>query len=172
MSTRKSMTFPVILTFIIIGIVIYLFTTIKQEEVVCEKSKSYDSNIVVNEYVVSKTDGKKITNLYVRKKIILPDKFNNESTINGIKNSLGNTLDYLGDNVKYEVTDYGLLVKISLDEKNVVLLDNISFYDNGDLEIEIDSNIKSSNIVALSVGDNYTEGELMKRLKNNGYSCK
>ena len=52
------------------------------------------------------------------------------------------------------------------------MLKNIEFNDNGDLQIKIDSNTKSSDVIALKVGDNYTEGELMTRMKNNGYSCK
>ena len=41
-----------------------------------------------------------------------------------------------------------------------------------DLETKINSNTKSTDIVVLKVGDNYTDGEFMKKLKNNGYSCK
>ena len=60
----------------------------------------------------------------------------------------------------------------TLKDKDILLLKNIEFISNDDLEIKIDSNIKSSNVIALKVGDNYTESELMKRMKNNGYSCK
>ena len=30
----------------------------------------------------------------------------------------------------------------------------------------------SSDVVTLSVGDKYTEGEFITRMKNNGYVCK
>lgn len=172
MATRKSKTLPIILTFIFLAIIVYLFTTIKQTEVVCDKTTSYDADVKVIEDVVVTLDGKEITNLNVSKKIVLPDKYNNESTINGIRFSLEKTLDYLGDRVEYTNTDYGLLVNIKIDDNKLVLLDNISFIENDSLEIKVESNTKNSNIVVLSVGDNYTDGELMKRLKNNGYSCK
>ena len=172
MATRKSMTLPVVLTIIIISIMVYLFTIIKQTEVVCDKTTSYDADVKVIENVIATLDGKEITNLNVSKKIILPDKYNNESTINGIKYSLEKTLSYLENRVEYTSTDYGLLVNIKIDDNKLVLLDNISFFENDNLEIKVDSNTKSSNVVVLSVGDNYTDGELMKRLKNSGYSCK
>lgn len=172
MATRKSMTLPFILTIIIITIMVYLFTTIEQTQVVCDKATSYDADVKVIEDVVVTLDGKEITNLNISKKIVLPDKYNNDSTIKGIQYSLEKTLNYLGDKVGYTHTDYGLLVNIKVDDNKVVLLDNISFYENDTLEIKVESNIKNSNIVVLSVGDNYTDGELMKRLKNNGYSCK
>ena len=172
MATRKSMTLPVILTFIIIMIMVYLFTTIEQTQIVCDKSTSYDADVKVIEDVVVTLDGKEITNLNVSKKIVLPDKYNNEATIKGIQYSLEKTLDYLGNRVEYTHTDYGLLVNIKIDDNKVVLLDNISFYENDNLEIKVESNITNSNIVVLSVGDDYTDGELMKKLKNNGYACK
>ena len=172
MATRKSMKLPIILTFIFLAIIVYLFTTIKQTEVVCDKTTLYDADVKVIEDVVVTLDGKEITNLNVSKKIVLPDKYNNESTINGIRFSLEKTLDYLGDRVEYTNTDYGLLVNIKIDDNKLVLLDNISFIENDSLEIKVESNTKNSNIVVLSVGDNYTDGELMKRLKNNGYACK
>ena len=64
------------------------------------------------------------------------------------------------------------IINIKIDDNKLVLLDNISFIENDSLEIKVESNTKNSNVVVLSVGDNYTDGELMKRLKNNGYSCK
>ncbi len=172
MATRKSMTLPVVLAFIFIVIIVYLFTTIKQTEVVCDKTTIYDADVKVVEDVIVTLDGKEITNLNVTKKIVLPDEYNNETTINGIRYSLEKTLNYLGDRVEYTNTNYGLLVNIKIDDDKLVLLDNISFYENDNLEIKVESNTKNSNIVVLSVGDNYTDGELMKRLKNNGYSCK
>lgn len=172
MTTRKSKTLPIVLTIIILSIIVYLFTTIKQTQVVCDKTTTYDADVKVIEDVVATLDGKEITNLNVSKKIVLPDKYNNDATINGIKYSLEKTLNYLGNRVEYTHTDYGLLVNIQIDDNKLVLLDNISFYENDNLEIKVESNTKNSNIVVLSVGDNYTDGELMKRLKNNGYSCK
>ena len=172
MSTRKSMTLPVILTFIVISIMVFLFVNFKQTEIVCEKSTSYDLDTKVIEDVIVTLDGKSIINMNITKKIVLPDKYNNDNKIDEIKYYLDNTLSYLGSRVSYTSTDYGLLININISDNKLILLDNISFSDNGDLEINIDSNVKSSDVVVLSVGDNYTDGELMKRLKNSGYSCK
>ena len=172
MATRKSMTLPVILTFIVISIMVFLFVNFKQTEIVCEKSTSYDLDTKVIEDVIVTLDGKSIINMNITKKIVLPDKYNNDNKIDEIKYYLDNTLSYLGSRVSYTSTDYGLLININISDNKLILLDNISFSDNGDLEINIDSNVKSSDVVVLSVGDNYTDGELMKRLKNNGYSCK
>lgn len=173
MATRKSMTLPIIITFIIILIIVYLFTTIKQSQVVCEKTNTYDSNIVLNEKVVSVMDGKKITSLSITKTIILPDKFINDDVhLNSIRNALDNTLEYLGNKVKYTILDDRIIVNIEVSKNEVVLLNNIDFIVNDDLEIKINSNTKSSDVITLTVGDNYTDGEFMKRLKNNGYRCK
>ena len=172
MATRKSMTLPVILTFIVISIMVFLFVNFKQTEIVCEKSTSYDLDTKVIEDVIVTLDGKSIINMNITKKIVLPDKYNNDNKIDELKYYLNNTLSYLGSRVSYTSTDYGLLININISDNKLILLDNISFSDNGDLEINIDSNVKSSDVVVLSVGDNYTDGELMKRLKNNGYSCK
>ena len=78
----------------------------------------------------------------------------------------------MGDKVKYIIDDNKLIIKIEVNKKEIVLLDNIDFVINSDLKIVVDSNTKSSNVVTLTVGDNYTDGEFMKRMKNSGYSCK
>ena len=48
---------------------------------------------------------------------------------------------------------------------------NTKIDNNGNIEVKINSNTKSNDVIALSIGDSYTEGELMTRLKNNGYLC-
>ena len=110
--------------------------------------------------------------LNVTKNVILPEKYNKATYLNSIEFSLRNTLDYLDNKVKYVVDGNTLSVRFSTDKKEVILLDNIEVINNGDLQVKINSNTKSSDVVTLSVGDNYTDGELMKHLKNNGYSCK
>ena len=172
MSTRKSMTLPIIITLIMIVIIIYLFATIKQTQVVCEKTKIFDDDVRLEERVVATLDGKNIEMLNVTKNVILPEKYNKATYLNSIEFSLRNTLDYLDNKVKYVVDGNTLSVRFSTDKKEVILLDNIEFINNGDLQVKINSNTKSSGVVTLSVGDNYTDGELMKHLKNNGYSCK
>lgn len=175
MNTRKNMTFPVILVFIFIIIVVYLFSSIKQTTITCEKTRLFDSDIKVAEKVISKIEGKRISELNVTKIIYLPEKYSNDRTkILLIKNSLERTLSYLGNDVTYKYNDSNIVININIkSNKELVLLDNISFIDNnGNVEVKINSNTKSNDVIALSIGDSYTEGELMTRLKNNGYSCK
>lgn len=172
MSTRKSMRLPIIITLIIILIMIYLFATIKQSQVVCEKDKVFDSDIRLEERIVSTLDGKSIRELSVTKTIILPDKYAEDKYFNSIKFSLEKTLGYLGEKVKYTIDGNKMIVRINVNKDEIILLDNIDFIDNGNLEIKINSNTKSSDVVRLAVGDNYTDAELMKSLKNKGYICK
>ena len=173
MSTRKGIRFPIVLTFIIIAIVVYLFATIKQTYVTCDKNRSFDSDIGVSEHVVTSLDGKKITGISITKTIKLPEKYTKDDTrLNSIKMSLEKTLDYLGDKVKYSIGEDRIIVTIKVDKNEIVLLDNIEFIVNDDMEIKINSNTKSNDIVVLKVGDSYTDGELMKKLKNHGYVCK
>lgn len=173
MNTRKSMTFPIIITLLILGIIIYLFTSIKQTEVTCSRVNTYDDNVKLKEEVTSMIDGKKIKSLQVTKTIILPEKYTSDDTyLNSIKATLEHTLNYLGDKVKYSITNNKIIVNIKVDDNEILLLNNISFIVNDDLEVKINTNTKSSDVITLAVGDSYTDGEFMKRLKNNGYSCK
>ena len=170
MSSRKSMRLPIIITFIIIAVIVYLFARIKQTEVICEKTYNFDSGISLKEKVVATLDGKEIDKLDVTKTILLPEKYTkDESYIIDIKNNLDRTLSYLGDKVNYSILDDRIVVEISVDKNEVVLLKNIKFEDKN---IVIDSNTKSSDVVTLTVGDDYTDGEFMKTLKGYGYSCK
>ena len=125
MKTRKSMTFPVILTFIIIAIIVYLFATIKQSQVVCVKNTSFDSDIQLNEQITSTVDGKKVTSIQVVKTIILPAKYTQDDTqLNSIRYALENTLEYLENHVKYTIQEDRVIVKISVDKDEIVLLNN------------------------------------------------
>ena len=92
--------------------------------------------------------------------------------MNSIKFSLNKTLEYLGDKVKYSVNDNNIRVTIDVNKNEIVLLNNIDFIVNDDLEVVVNSNTKSSSVIPLSVGDNYTDGEFMTHMKNYGYSCK
>ena len=49
MNTRKSKTFPILIAVIFIIIIVYLFMSIKQTEVICSKTYNYDSNIRLSE---------------------------------------------------------------------------------------------------------------------------
>lgn len=172
MATRKSMTFPIIITFIFLIIIVYLFATLKQSTVTCDKTNSYDGNIRLKENLVVKTDGKKINSMFVQKTIILPEKFADEAHLNSIKFALENTLEYLGDKVKYSISDDRVIVKIEVHKNEILLLDNIDFVVNNDIQVKINSNTKSNELIALSIGDNYTDSDLMKKFKNRGYTCK
>ncbi len=174
MTTRKSMKLPVLITFIFICIIVYLFMNIKQTVVVCEKTTIFDSDIKLVETVVSDMDGKKITSMNVTKKITVPEKHSRlDQTLKGIKNSIDYTTEYLGDKATCVISGNSVVLDINVSANELVLLDNISFVDNnGEIGISIDTNTKSSDVVALQVGDAYTDGELMMHLKNNGYSCK
>ena len=173
MGSRKSMKLPIIVVFIVIAFMVYLFANIKQTTVTCEKKSKFVDDIQVKDEVVTVLDGKKIKKIDVTKKIILPSKYlKNSVYVDKIKSSLDRTLEYLGDNVKYVYDDNKIIVKISVSKNEVVLLNNIRFVTTDDLEVIVDSNTKSSNVVTLTVGDNYTDGEFMKRMKKSGYSCK
>lgn len=170
MNSRKSRKLPIIITFIIIAVIVYLFVRIKQTEVTCEKTYNFDSGISINEKVVATLDGKEIDKLDVTKTIVLPEKYiNDEEYVENIKSNLDRTLSYLGKNVKYNILEDRIVVEISVNKNEVILLKNISFNDKG---IVINSNTKSSDVLTLSVGDDYTDGEFMKTLKGLGYSCK
>jgi len=174
MSTRRSKTLPIIITLIFIVIIIYLFMNLKQSKVSCQKSKTYDGGITVKEVVETTTDSKKINSMKITKTIYFADRYkNNIDSIGEIKNAIEDTLEYLGKKVTYNVMDDRIIIEINVSRDELVLLDNINFVDNGGkIEVIIDTNTKSSSVIALAVGDNYTDGELMKRLKNRGYTCK
>ena len=77
-----------------------------------------------------------------------------------------------GTSYKYTIGNDRVTVTIEVDKNEILLLDNIDFVNTDDLQIKINSNTKSSEVITLSVGDHYTDGELMTRFKNNGYNCK
>ncbi len=172
MVTRKSMTFPVVITVMVILIIVYLFATIKQTEVICNRTRVFDADVKVSEEVNAIIDGKKITEMVVVKTIVLPSKYADDTHRNSIKYSLEKTLGYLGDKVKYSISDNAITVTMKVHKNEIVLLNNIDFSVNDDLEIIVNSNTKSSNVIPLTVGDNYTDGEFMMHMKNHGYSCK
>ena len=172
MGTRKSMTFPIIIALIFIVIIISLFVSIKQTEVVCSNSTSFDSGIKLNEKIVAEIDGKKISSMEVTKTIYLTDKYSDEESVSKIMESLDRTLSYLGDNVKYSVSDDKIVVTINVNKNEIVLLDNIDFSLKNNTFVNINSNTKSSDVITLRVGDSYTDGEFMQHMKSKGYSCK
>ncbi len=171
MNTRRSMKLPIIGVFLFIIIIVSFFSSIKQKEVTCKKTKSYSSGIYFTEEVISKIEGKKIKSIDVTKTISLTGKSKKEDIDNIIK-SLDKTLEYLGKNVKYTISEDKIIIEIHVKKKETILLDNITFSEENPLEIKIDSNTKSSNVLTLGVTDSYTDGEYMKLLRQRGYQCK
>ena len=174
MNTKKSKTLPIIITIIFIMIIVYLFMNIKQTTISCKKVKTFDSDIQLTETITSLMDNnRRINHIEVTKKITVPEKHpKREQALKGIKNAVEKTLEYLGDKATVEVDSNSVFVHIVVENKELVLLDNINIIDNnGEISVEIDVNTKSSNVVSLQVGDTYSDGELLTHLKNNGYSC-
>lgn len=172
MSTRKSMTLPIIVSLIFIIIIISLFTNIEQKEVTCSKINNFENDVRLEENIIVQLDGKRIDSINVTKIIILPEKYRSEKHFEDIKTSLDRTLEYLGDSVKYTVSDDRIVVRIDVFKNEIILLDNIDFAVNNDIEIRVNSNTKSSDVITLTVGDSYTDGEFMQKMKAEGYSCK
>ena len=174
MNSKKSKKLPIIITIIFIIIIVYLFTNIKQTTISCKKVRVFDSDIQLTETITSLMDNnRRINHIEVTKKITIPEKYaKREKALQGIKNAIENTLEYLGNKATIEVDSNSVFVHIVVENKELVLLDNINIIDNnGEISVEIDVNTKSSNVVSLQVGDTYSDGELLKHLKNNGYSC-
>ena len=175
MSTKKNKTFPIVITSIIIMIIIYLFATVEQPYITCSKSTTNDLNIRVAEEISATIDGNKIIEMNLTKIIVLPSNYlEDDIHLNSIKFSLKKHYEYLDkDVVNYSVKDDRIVVNVLVDEDETIVLNNIEFFENdGKLEMKINSNTRSSDVVTLSIGDKYTEGEFITRMKNNGYVCK
>ena len=166
MSTRKSLVFPFIITLLILGIIVYLFMNVKQPYVECDKTTTYDGNIKISENLKTTLNGNKIEKLELVKVITL----NSDKHVKSIKNSLKESYKYLGKDANISIDDNKIIIKVVVDDNETVLLNNITF--NGENSLEVENNTKSSNVVSLKVNENYTEGELITRLRNNGYSCR
>lgn len=174
MTSQKSKIFPIILTAIIIFIIVYLFINIKQPLITCSKTTN-SLNIEIREELQVKLDGRKIKEMEVTKTIILPPEYLSakENYLNTIKYAIKDSYEYLGQKkVSYKNIDNGLIVTVKVHNNETIILNNIDFTNKDSLQIKINSNTKSSDVVTLKVNDNYTEGELMTHLKNNEYHCK
>lgn len=171
---KKNMIIPSIVTVLMLVVIIYLFASIKQPYVECSKRTTDSFGIVVNENLVITLSNNKISKMHVTKKIILPDKYlKDDSYLEEIKQALIKSYSYLSSDVVTisRGTNY-LLVDINTLKDETIILNNISFIDMGGLQIKINPNTKSSEVVTLKIKDKYTEGEVMKKMKNSGYVCK
>lgn len=173
MNNKKINAFMyLIIVVIIIGIIIYLIANVKQPYVKCNRSYTDDLGIRIDEDIITTLSSRSISSLNITKTISLPNKYNTEANRNTIIYSLNNAFEYLGDDFSIRENDNQIIVKIETNSKIPVILDNISFSYNNSLALNINTNTKSSDVFTISVGDKYSEGELMVSLKNYGYSCK
>ena len=174
MKKGKNRVFPIVMTVLIIVIIIYLFATVKQPLVVCEKKTINDLGIAISEELEVTINGSEIDKMVLVKTIKLPEEYLKDDTyINSIMFTLEKSYDYLGDNkVSMSKTQNKVIARVEIDNDETIILNNIEFFDNDELQMKINSNTKSSDVVTLKINDKYTEGELMTRLKNNGYSCR
>lgn len=174
MSSRKSIKMPIIITGITIIVLVFLFTNIKQTVVVCNKTTSYNSKVYLDETFTSQIDGKRITHLQVKKTIYFDSSYNYiEESLVEYKDMFKEYTDYLGTNSTVISDNKKLVNNIELKNNQLVLLDNVSFYEDASyIHVKINPNTKSNNVIKLAVGDNYTDGELMHFFKSKGYSCK
>lgn len=173
MSANKSRNFLIVITCIIIMIIIYLFANVSQPYVSCSKTTTNDFGIRIVEEINTIIENNKISKIDLNKTIVLPDKYLEDSSyLESIKSSLEKHYQYLGDRVNYKIIDDRIIYSIVIENKETLIFNNIHFLENDKLEIKINSNTRSSNVVTLSIGDKYTEGKFMIKMKNNGYLCK
>ena len=150
MREKKNRVFPIVIVVIMIVIIFYLIATAKQPYVECSKKSTNDLGITISENLTTSLDSNKISEMTLTKTYAYLDK----------------------DTVKITTGDNYLTVTVKAKNNETIILNNIEFYDNDGLQIKINPNTKSSDVVTLSINDKYTEGELMTHLKNNGYVCK
>lgn len=174
MKRGKNRVFPIIIAVLLIVIIIYLFATVKQPLVVCDRKVTNDLGITISEELEVTIDGNKIDKMVLVKTIKLPDKYLKDNTyINSILFTLENSYAYLDDDkVSMSKSGNSVSVRVEIDDDETIILNNIEFFDSGELQMKINSNTKSSEVVTLKIKDSYTEGELMARLRNNGYACR
>ena len=173
MFSSKGKGLPIIITVMLIAIIIYLFATVEQPLVVCEKKVKNDLDITVSEVLETTLDSNEIRKMVLVKTIILPDEYlGDNNQLDNIMFILDKSYEYLGDKVTITKSKDRVVVKVVVEDEETIILNNIEFFDNEGLQMRINSNTKSSDVLTLRIDDNYTEGEFMTRLKNNGYHCK
>ena len=168
----KNRILPIVLTLIILVIIVCFFINIKQPVVECEKTMTTDSKVAIEENLTVMFSRDKIAKMELIKTIILPDKYQNDETKDYIKERVEKAYKYLDNKKSITVSNNSIIIKVNVSDDEIILLNNIDFYEDPILQIKIDSNTKSSNVITLKVKDKYTEGEFMTRLKKNGYVCK
>ncbi len=175
MVVKKSRVFPIIITISLIVIIIYLFANIKQPYVECSKETTNELGIQVLENIQVNLDSNSIEKMDLTKTIILPEQYINEENnyLNSMRFIIENSYEYLPQKtVKITQDSDRIISRVVVDDDETIILNNIEFTNEDDLQIKINSNTKAQNVVTLSIGDSYTEGEFLTHMKNNGYSCK
>ena len=172
MDKKKNMFFPIVIAAIIIVILFYLIATTKQPYVECSRKQTDEFGITIRENLKASLDSNKISEMEITKTITFPDKYLGNNNLEAFKFALEKSYAYLDDSVKITTGDNYLRVTIDTKKDETVILNNIEFYENYGLQIRINPNTKSSDVVTLKINDKYTEGELMTHMKNNGYLCK
>ena len=150
---------PIIITVMLIAIIIYLFATVYQPLVVCEKKVKNDLDITVSEVLETTLDSNEIRKKVLVKTIILPDEYlGDNNQLDNIMFILDKSYEYLGDKVTITKSKDRVVVKVVVEDEETIILNNIEFFDNEGLQMRINSNTKSSEVLTLSVDDNYSEG--------------
>ena len=95
MFSSKGKIFPLIITVMLIMIIIYLFATVEQPLVVCEKKNKNDLDITVSERLETTLDSNEIRKMVLVKTIVLPDEYL------GDNNQLDNIMFILDKSYQY-----------------------------------------------------------------------
>lgn len=174
MSKIKSRIIPSIIIFGILVSIIYLFATVEQPYIECSKEYTDKFGITIEENLIVELASDKINKMIVTKKILLPDKYlKNDNYLEQLYEKIDHSYNYLDDNVvSVSKGKNYVIAEIEVEKDETLILNNIDFVDDGELRIRINPNTKSNGVVSLKIHDEYTEGEFMTRMKNDGYICK
>lgn len=176
MTFRQGRVFPIIVTVMLISIIIYLFATIKQPYVECSKTTTTEQGIQIIENLKVSLNSNNISKMDLTKTIVLPENYIKEENnyLNSIKFAIKTSYEYLPKNI-VEITQDSdrIIAHVIVDKKDqTLILNNIEFTNEDDLQIKINANTKAKDVITLKIKDAYTEGEFMTHMRNNGYSCK
>ena len=118
---------PIILTIIMLVIIIYLVTSVKQPYVECSKSNTNNIGIKIDEDVVVELDGGKISKMTLVKTITLPDKYlKDDANLNAFKFALEKSYEYLKDaEVKVTTSTKSVIARVVVKDNETLILNNI-----------------------------------------------
>lgn len=174
MKKLKNKFIPTLITVLILVVIIYLFASVKQPYIECSRKIKDNLGMIVDEELVVILDNNKIDKMTLTKRITLADKYlKDNDNIEQIKDQLIDSYNYLpNSNIKIATNTNYVLVSLEVSNNETLILNNITFSDDNGLKMKINPNTKSSDVLTLKVKDKYTQGELTKHMKNNGYTCK